>query len=224
MGCHQSGDIMSSKVWYVIPARKGSKGLPGKNRKLFNYTASTIPLEERKNVIVTSDDDYILSRCATFGILGHNRTIDLSNDFASTRDVLIDVVSEFNICKNDIVVLLYLTYPERSWSDIDRAIKMIKNKKANSLLCRKEIESTPYLMMFEEADLKGTKVINHDLCRRQDYKKCFEMSHYVGAFRAGNLRDLDTNLWSIDTIFMTISNKIDVDHKSDLDQFLTEKK
>ncbi len=30
---------MSMKTWYIIPARKDSKGIKFKNRKLFNYTA-----------------------------------------------------------------------------------------------------------------------------------------------------------------------------------------
>ena len=44
-------------VTIVIPARKGSKGFPGKNRHLFDYVTSQIPHEFKRHVIFTSDDD-----------------------------------------------------------------------------------------------------------------------------------------------------------------------
>jgi len=46
---------------YIIPARKDSKGIPFKNRKLFDYTAKTIPKSECKNTIVSSNDSQIIS-------------------------------------------------------------------------------------------------------------------------------------------------------------------
>jgi len=42
-------------IWYVIPAREGSKGLPSKNRLLFNFTAETVK-SVNQDVIVTTDD------------------------------------------------------------------------------------------------------------------------------------------------------------------------
>ena len=213
-----------SNVWYIIPAREGSKGMPHKNRKLLQFTLNSIPSEYRKNVVVTSNDKVIIEHSKSHNIKYINRKSSLASDDASTRDVLQDVIVEKNIDDDDIIVLLYLTYPSRTWSDVKKAISMLKASGQRSLLCKKKLENSPYLMMFDKPDEKGQKVIDHDLCRRQDYKPCFLMSHYVGVFYANEIARLDTNLWNRDTIFMPINNKIDVDYKEDLSQYLAEKK
>ena len=58
------------RILAIIPARGGSKGIPGKNIKLLNgkpllqYT-SEIALQSKylTEVILSSDDDQIISRC-----------------------------------------------------------------------------------------------------------------------------------------------------------------
>ncbi len=213
-----------SNVWYIIPARKGSKGMPLKNRKLLQFTVDTIPIEKRKSVIVTSNDLEIEQQVKRHKMVFHNRSEHLSSDTASTRDVLLDVIDQYQIPKNDIVVLLYLTYPSRTWDDIQQGIDTLISSKERSLLCKKQLNDSPYLMMFDKVGNKGEKIIEHDLCRRQDYSPCFLMSHFVGVFYANEVSQLDTNLWNRDTIFMPISNKIDVDYQEDLSQYLAEKK
>jgi len=213
-----------SSIWYIIPAREGSKGMPHKNRKLFQYTVNTIPKSDRKNVIVSTDDNCIIEQSRNFNITCINRKQVLSSDKASTRDVLLDVIEEAKIAYDDIIVLLYLTYPSRSWAEVQKAVMLLKMSGEKSLLCKKSIDVSPYLMMFDTLDDKGRKVIDHDLCRRQDYNPCFLMSHFVGVFYANEIKNLDTNLWNRATIFMPISEKIDVDHQSDFRRYLAEKK
>ena len=45
---------------FIIPARKDSKGLPGKNRILLQHTIEQIPKELEGDVIVTTDDEHII--------------------------------------------------------------------------------------------------------------------------------------------------------------------
>ena len=211
------------KYWYVIPARSGSKGLPGKNRILFSHTANKIPKKVRDRVIVSTDDLEIIEKCKDYKFKVHKRSEQNSSDTASTRDVLLEVVNSFKIAPDDRIVLLYLTYPGRKWSDIIRAKKLFTSHEATSLLCKKEATQTPYLMFFDRPGLTGSKVIQHDLCRRQDYEKCFMVSHYIGIFKTKDLPTLDTNLWRHDTIFMKINDEVDVDYREDLNTFLVGK-
>lgn len=205
--------------WIVIPARKGSKGLPFKNRKLFKFTAKIIPSEYSKTTIVTSDDEEILKESEPFNFIAHKRSSLLAQDETSVREVLKDVIENYDIPPEDTVIMLYLTYPERTWGDVLSAISFYEKSEGESLLCKKELEVSPYLFYYEEKGNKGTKIIEHDLCRRQDYKKCFEASHFVAMVKASKIDQLDTNLHFRDTIFMPINSCIDVDEEKDLRKF-----
>ena len=101
----------------VIPARKNSKGLPFKNRSLFEHTAKTIPLEFSSKVVVTSDDWSILEAAEEYGFETIHRDRELSDDDISIKDVLLDVKSKKQLDNTDIV-MLYLTYPERTFDDV----------------------------------------------------------------------------------------------------------
>lgn len=200
----------------VIPARRNSKGLPFKNRKLFPITLLNIPEKYHKNIIVTTDDEIIIDYCKVSGIDFHFRPEHLSNDEASTKDVMLDLIDK-KINFNDRVIMLYLTYPERTWSDIERSVSTYIEKKVKSLLCKKEFNSThPYLLMLELDENKGRQLIEHDLYRRQDYPKVFEISHFISIFDVSELNNLNKNLYNEDTFFLPIENKIDVDYESDL--------
>jgi CMP-N-acetylneuraminic acid synthetase len=206
-------------TWFIIPARKGSKGLPQKNRKLFDYTAKTIPAEINKSVIVSSDDEYILGQAKEYGFLCHRRSHEFSQDTTDVKSALQNIVVEHNIMQDDNIIMLYLTYPQRTMDDITAIYNFFKKQKAKSLLCRQSIKSHPYLCMFELGDYRGKQIIEHNLYRRQDYPKCFVLSHFVFITKTKELKYLNNNLYNVDTIFFPIDEVIDVDEKKHLEQF-----
>ena len=112
----------------IIPARKGSKGLPGKNAILINHTLSTIPSYVKDSVIITTNDGKVIDQSVGYKILLRNGK--LSGDDISTKDVLLDVMEKYNIVDEEIIMMLYLTYPERTWTDIEAALNFfIDNSK-----------------------------------------------------------------------------------------------
>ena len=201
----------------IIPARKGSKGLPGKNAILVNHTLSTIPNYVKDNVIITTNDGKVIDQSVGYKILLRNAK--LSGDEISTKDVLLDVIQKYNIVDEEIVMMLYLTYPERTWTDIEAALNFFLDNNAKSLLCRVEPKSHPYLCMFDKDDNKGSQIVEHNLYRRQDYPECFELSHFICIFRANELEKLNKNLYNKDTIFYKIKRPVDVDTKEDLKRY-----
>lgn len=209
----------------VIPARLGSKGLPFKNRKLFKYTANIIPDDRKSSVIVTSDDPEIINLAKQYGFNWVERPSHLSEDSSSTRDVLFHLIDSGKIDKSEYVVMLYLTYPERTWDQVMAAFSFFLDLNyaglAQSLLCKKEIKTHPYLCLEERGvnGIFGKQIVSHDLCRRQDYPKCFEISHYIVIFKGSSINKLNKNLYNEDTVFYQIEDVIDVDTKKDLDQF-----
>lgn len=209
-------------IKYVIPARRNSKGLPFKNRKLISYTLNMLPDDVLKDTILTTDDEELIKVAKERGINFIERDPNLALDETSTKDVILDLKNRDIIDDDDIVVMLYLTYPERNWIDVENALDFYIKNNGCSLLCKKEIKSThPYLYMLEIGKLFGKQLVDHNLYRRQDYPKVFEISHFVSIFNVDELGKLNDNLYNNNTIFYPIKDIIDVDTKDDFDRLIS---
>lgn len=206
----------------LIPARRNSKGLKFKNRRLFDFTVSEIPEEYLKKTYVSTDDEEIKSRALKICNV-HNRTAAISNDTVSTLSLIKQFKRDFSLTNDEIVVMLYLTYPERAFGEVLDAVRFFEENNLKSLLCKKETKVSPYLQMYELQNGKGKQIIEHDLYRRQDYPKTFEISHYISIFRVSEIKNLNNNLYNRDTHFYEIEEKIDVDSKEDLERFENDK-
>jgi CMP-N-acetylneuraminic acid synthetase len=122
---------------------------------------------------------------------------------------------------NGNVIMLYLTYPERTWDDILKAYKFFITNNSKSLLCKKQIKCThPYLYMLELDNNMGEQIREHNLYRRQDYPKVFEISHFISIFNTNVINELNNNLYNKETIFYPIDDIIDVDTEKDLNKFI----
>jgi CMP-N-acetylneuraminic acid synthetase len=204
----------------IIPARRGSKGFPGKNIKLFEYTANSIPDEFRKNVTVLTDDPIISEMSKRWNFECLDRPESVSNDTASTKS-LIKWYIDHHIPSEQMdqfspLIVLYLTYPERAWNDVEKAISLFQINGTSSLLCKKDVEVYPFLILKEDGELHGSQLFYHNLYRRQDYPKCFEITHYVCILYPKVINKLNDNLYNRDTIYMKIDPKIvDVDSEKD---------
>ena len=204
----------------IIPARRGSKGLPFKNRKLLKYTLDIIP-DNIECVVTTNDEDIarLIDKIDRDNISVLQRPVHLSQDTTSTKDTMDWTIKRLRWEDEDII-MLYLTYPQREWEHVELAYKEFTQSESESLLCKKETNQSPYLILKEEDDNKGSQLFTHDLYRRQDYPKCFEVSHYVSIFKGHAINKLNNNLYNNDTIYFPIDNVIDVDEQKDLDKFL----
>lgn len=203
-------------IWYVIPAREGSKGLPGKNRRLFAQTAETVK-NMPENVLVTTDDEEIKLLATMFGFRVIDRPHHLASDTANVRDVLIHAAEAGGLNPHDIMVLLYLTYPERTAYDIAEGLRFFMYNQAESMLCRIDPITHPYMCMYDDG-LRGEQVVGHDFFRRQDYPPVFEIRHFLGVFRVGVLPCLNKNLYNKETLFWKRPRTVDVDTKEDIDK------
>jgi len=201
-------------IHYVIPARKDSKGIPLKNRSLFHYTARTIPPEQKNNVIVSTNDEHIKHMVRSYGFSIHQRSEKNSKDTSSTKDFMLEVIEDMSL-KGDIC-MLYLTYPERTWKNVTAAYDFFKENKAKSLLCREELATHPYVCLYDKEGFRGEQVINHNLCRRQDYPKCFKVCHKIAILRHSEIENLNSNIYNSDTIYFPVDKTLDIDTPSDL--------
>jgi len=200
----------------LIPARKGSKGFPLKNRKLFKYTVDTIPEEFKHLVYVSTDDEVISQYSVDSGVNVIDRPPHLGQDETSMKDVLLHFIEEKNIKSN--IILLYLTYPQRTWDDIQTIYDIFLNCGQDSLACSEKVSEHPYLCFYKKDNNRGKLLIDHKLYRRQDYPECFKLSMFVACYTPDAVDKLHCLMFKEDTHFHQLSShKVDVDY---IDQFL----
>ena len=207
-------------TFFIIPARRDSKGLPFKNRKLLDYTINNIPIELHEKTIVTTNDEKIIEKLSATNINVLRRDEQLCLDDISIKDVMLDVVKKFQMKSNDTIVMLYLTSPDRKFSDIKKILDYYFDREIKTLTCCVEPKTHPYLVLFKKENQKGEQVVKHDLYRRQDYPECFEIRHFVCIFQVDEIQKLNSNMYNESTIFYKIDSDIDVDHENDLKEFL----
>jgi CMP-N,N'-diacetyllegionaminic acid synthase len=137
--------IKNKKVLAIIPARGGSKGLPGKNsRELCGKPLIAWTLEKAKKshyldmILVTTDCSQIAEIARQFGgYVPFLRPADLATDQASTFDTVfhaLEYLKENECHLFDFVVLLEPTSPLREDYDIDRMLEKIA-------LCESDFDS-----------------------------------------------------------------------------------
>ncbi|MFY0600328.1 MAG: acylneuraminate cytidylyltransferase [Cyclobacteriaceae bacterium] len=131
------------KVVAFIPARGGSKSIPGKNIKILNgqpliywVIQSLIQCESIDEVWVSTDSDEIknsvnLLRLSSVHIF--DRGVEFSSDTASTEDAMLEFI-EARSLSNEILVLVQATSPFTESHHFEEALRMFDDKNVDSLL------------------------------------------------------------------------------------------
>tara|TARA_B110001450_G_C17614095_1_gene478502 strand:+ start:139 stop:825 length:687 start_codon:yes stop_codon:yes gene_type:complete len=136
------------KVVAIIPARGGSKRLPGKNIRLLNGVSLivyTINVAQKcvgiDKIIVSTDSDEIAQVALSSGVEVDRRSKELSSDNATT----IDVVKEFLIRSPgyDICVILQPTSPLRNVEDLQGSLDLFQKKNADAVISVCKAEHPP---------------------------------------------------------------------------------
>lgn len=125
------------RILGIIPARGGSKGVPGKNIKelagkpLIRHTIDVALASEIDKVIVSTDDEAIASVAREAGAeVPFMRPADLASDTAKSIDVAKHALLEMerlDNCTYDAIMLLQPTAPFKTVEDINNAIRILKS-------------------------------------------------------------------------------------------------
>ncbi len=144
-------------VLAVVPARGGSKRLPGKNvrpllgRELIAYAIECGKNAERVGATIVSTDSREIAEVARRhgAEVPFLRPKSLSTDRASSYDVLRHAVLwwEANRGPVDIAVLLQPTSPLRSHEDVDAALALLSRAKADAVVSVSPAEPPPWWMV-----------------------------------------------------------------------------
>lgn len=132
------------KILAIIPARRGSKGIPGKNIKLLNGKpllahTSEIALQSKllTEVIVSTEDEQIREVAKSLGVkVPFSRPMALAQDITPTIDVIIHALQWYENHNSyfDAVCLLQVTSPFRTVDFLDKAIEKFMTSGCDSLI------------------------------------------------------------------------------------------
>ena len=132
----------TKKIVSIIPARAGSKRIPGKNKFLFKGQALvewslkfSLKCNKINETILSTDDLDIIKLANKCKISLHKRSKNMSGDKASTFDLIKSIYYDYLDEKVDIIFLLQPTSPLREKYLIDNALKLInQNSNWSSLI------------------------------------------------------------------------------------------
>lgn len=142
--------VMTKKILAIIPARGGSKSLPGKNtldllgKPLIAWTIeASIKSKFITTTVVSSDDDNILEIANNYGIDSIKRPKSLSTDSALTQHVVSHTIETLEAKSKffDYIILLQPTSPLRDNRDIDKSFELFFNNYASSLISVNNIDN-----------------------------------------------------------------------------------
>jgi len=195
---------MNSVVVAFIPARSGSKGVPGKNIKkllgkpLIGYTLDAAKASKLlTHVYTTSDDKRILNIAKKYGSELILRPKELAEDATPMVPVLQHAVQsvEKAIGKVDFLVLLQPTTPLRTGDDVDDAITLLNETGADSVISFAQVgDSHPARMYSIEEDHKVKPLWGDEFKykRRQDLPKLYLRNGMIYACKRDVLMEQNT--------------------------------
>lgn len=214
------------KILVVIPARGGSKGIPGKNIKPLNgkpliyYTIDAARcIVDDKHICVSTDDDAIIDTVNQYGLkVPFKRPDYLATDTASTYDVLLHALHFYEERGEsfDVIVLLQATSPFRTGEHVKEALSLY-SKEIDMVVSVKESDSNPYYLCYEE-DKNGMLHISKGdghFIRRQDCPPVYEYNGAIYVINPESLKEKPLNRFEKRRKYV-----MDREHSLDLDTML----
>jgi N-acylneuraminate cytidylyltransferase/CMP-N,N'-diacetyllegionaminic acid synthase len=185
-------------VLAIVPARGGSKGLPGKNvRPLCGKPLIAHTIEAAKGsrsitrVVVSTDDEEIAAVTrAHGGEIPFLRPAELATDTSPAIDTYVYTADRLGA--EELVVLLP-TAPLRTSADIDAAVDLFKAKKADSVISYYEAPHPVHWHKYLDAQGRPEDVIaGAALANRQEVRPAYLPNGAIYVFRMALLKEKRT--------------------------------
>lgn len=183
----------------IIPARGGSKGVPGKNirslggRPLIHYTLEAArDCFDDGHILVSTDDEEIRQTVEETGLkVPFLRPQRLATDRTPMRDVLLHALewSEREGYSPDVAVLLQPTSPFRTACHIREALELW-DPDLEMIGSVKETEANPYYVLFEENERGFLEPVKEGhFTSRQECPKVWELNGAIYILCTDALRE-----------------------------------
>ena len=167
----------------IIPARGGSKRLPRKNilnlggKPLIAWSIeAALKSKYIDKVVVSSDDDEILTIAKRYGAEILKRPDSLATDTATSFDAILHTIE--NSEAYDFTVLLQATSPLRSAKHLDEAIELLMQKEADAVVSVCEMDHSPLWSNTLDASLSMKGFLREEVLhkRSQDLEPYYRLN------------------------------------------------
>lgn len=214
------------KILFVIPARGGSKGIPGKNIKPMGgipLICRSIDIARKfvddNDICVTTDSDEIIKVVKEHGMdVPFKRPDYLATDTASSYDVLIHALDFYKQkgIEYDWMILLQPTTPFRKEEDLRKMLDMMSDD-LDMVVSVKEAETNPYYNCYavnEKGYLqKFIRTQGVSYGRQQAKPAIYEKNGSVYVIKISSLRKQKIN--DFEKVYLYEMNKV---YSIDLDE------
>ncbi|MCS5513280.1 acylneuraminate cytidylyltransferase family protein [Curtobacterium flaccumfaciens pv. betae] len=213
----------TGSVLAVVPARAGSKGIPGKNlrtvagRSLVRRAVESARRSARiDEVVVTTDGDAIAAEAVAAGAAVVRRPPELAGDEASSESALLHVLDAISTPLPEVLVFLQATSPFIDPADLDAAVARVVDGHADAVFA-----AAPSHAFLWRTAPDGTAVaVNHDAAtrpRRQDREPEYRETGAFYVMRtAGFLENRHRFHGRVELAVVDGAGAIDIDDEADL--------
>ena len=215
-----------TEVVAVIPARGGSKGVPGKNVA----AVGGIPLVARAvkacraassvtSVVVSTDDDAIAGVARQAGAIVVTRPADLAGDTASSESAVVhalDVLYGKKAAELDVVVMVQCTSPFLTAAEIDGVVDAVRDGADTAFT------AAVFHGFVWRSGPDGAQGVNHEgkhRARRQDRPAELLETGAAYAMRAGKFLDKGRRFFgTIRPVVTDPARVLEIDEPADLER------
>lgn len=215
------------KVWALIPARAGSKGLPRKNLAL----VGEVSLLERAirsaqdsgmvdHVIVSSDSQRILDDAVRCGASAHMRSPAAATDTSRANDVVSDFLasgSGASFSLSGLLVYLQPTSPFRTALHVRTAIQLSLREGQPCVSVKASSDLPSKAICIEEGIVVSASVVESDVTGNRQSVTSYHPNGAVYVFSKRQfLRAGDVPIVGARILLMDKLSSIDIDDEADL--------
>jgi len=217
----------SERIVAIIPARGGSKGIPGKNLRsvggqpLIAWSIQhALQTPRISRVIVSTDSPDIATVARAYGAEVIVRPDEISGDTASSESCLVhalDVMKAHDGAEPDLVVFLQPTSPMREADETTRAIDTLEGAGADSLFSASRVEG--FIWRVERDGTLRSFSYNHlSRPRRQDAPEDLVENGSIYIFKPSVLRQFNNRLGGTIAVHrMSAIHSLQIDEPADLE-------
>jgi len=218
----------------LIPARSGSKGLPGKNlrmlagRPLIAWTIdAALDSKSISRLVVTTDSAEIARVAEALGAdVPFTRPTQLAADGTSMFEVVkhaLDCIHSEQAIEYDVLVLLQPTSPLRTGRHIDEAVRLLLDRDVGSVISVCKAEHSPLRAgrLSQDMSMRDFMRPEYTNANRQEMPTYYRLNGAVYAARVDYVIR-NGGFFGNDTIAYVMPQEVSVDIDTQLDLIVAE--